>query len=73
MNAAFIFSRYAFVIVLIDTWWNVNFHMPLKKAGAAFVLIDTWWNVNLCIMQGEVIKETVLIDTWWNVNFKLII
>ena len=35
------------VIVLIDTWWNVN-KLPLKiLAFAGIVLIDTWWNVNL--------------------------
>ena len=34
------------IIVLIDTWWNVN-----DRCGDWFrhllrVLIDTWWNVN---------------------------
>ena len=34
------------MLVLIDTWWNVNVHrvQPLQRSGA--VLIDTWWNVN---------------------------
>ena len=34
-------------IVLIDTWWNVNFY---NESGAEWknnVLIDTWWNVNV--------------------------
>ena len=40
--------KYCFfiVLVLIDTWWNVNaddVSFVIRKEG---VLIDTWWNVN---------------------------
>ena len=41
--------KYCFfiVLVLIDTWWNVN---QLAEGGVlkkGQVLIDTWWNVNV--------------------------
>ena len=56
------------VIVLIDTWWNVN-KLPLKiLAFAGIVLIDTWWNVNLTSSVDICAIFPVLIDTWWNVN-----
>ena len=32
--------------VLIDTWWNVNWHSGAEQSSQATVLIDTWWNVN---------------------------
>ena len=55
-------------IVLIDTWWNVNY----DKNGAYFtfgrVLIDTWWNVNVGRIAEFYGADGVLIDTWWNVN-----
>ena len=37
----------SFIIVLIDTWWNVNTDSICKWFGIQPVLIDTWWNVNL--------------------------
>ena len=33
-------------LVLIDTWWNVNFIHKKKHLIPLKVLIDTWWNVN---------------------------
>ena len=33
-------------IVLIDTWWNVNFVCTVQNGNFREVLIDTWWNVN---------------------------
>ena len=34
------------LVVLIDTWWNVNkIKAKVFEEGKA-VLIDTWWNVN---------------------------
>ena len=33
-------------IVLIDTWWNVNFKAVEAMLPNFSVLIDTWWNVN---------------------------
>ena len=56
------------MLVLIDTWWNVNQSTSTKEFVNVAVLIDTWWNVNLG--NGTQIGTTigVLIDTWWNVN-----
>ena len=34
------------MLVLIDTWWNVNNVSNTFKTLSASVLIDTWWNVN---------------------------
>ena len=34
------------VLVLIDTWWNVNNILNLRFQCIKAVLIDTWWNVN---------------------------
>ena len=34
-------------IVLIDTWWNVNYCLNNNHDQSSIVLIDTWWNVNL--------------------------
>ena len=43
----FIFNVYiSYTLVLIDTWWNVNWEKDLFVDGFAKVLIDTWWNVN---------------------------
>ena len=41
--------KYCFfiVLVLIDTWWNVNTPERVRKVKRQPVLIDTWWNVNL--------------------------
>ena len=40
--------KYCFfiVLVLIDTWWNVNLFPALLPLASVLVLIDTWWNVN---------------------------
>ena len=57
-----------FVVVLIDTWWNVNTFRIVNRDIVSKVLIDTWWNVNK--VRAKVFEEgkAVLIDTWWNVN-----
>ena len=34
------------ILVLIDTWWNVNQCRVLLTNSSMVVLIDTWWNVN---------------------------
>ena len=34
------------VLVLIDTWWNVNLDISIFEKKCNTVLIDTWWNVN---------------------------
>ena len=40
--------KYCFfiVLVLIDTWWNVNAVNAIPSNISLLVLIDTWWNVN---------------------------
>ena len=35
------------MLVLIDTWWNVNPAYYSYRYKEALVLIDTWWNVNI--------------------------
>ena len=34
------------ILVLIDTWWNVNKKLDEVFRLSSPVLIDTWWNVN---------------------------
>ena len=58
-------------IVLIDTWWNVNYYAYLFLPNVAHVLIDTWWNVNTDKIVFSTQFVYVLIDTWWNVNLFL--
>ena len=60
----------AYILVLIDTWWNVNDDQILINQGAHVVLIDTWWNVNMYDLSNAYFTNPVLIDTWWNVNEK---
>ena len=46
--------KYCFfiVLVLIDTWWNVNTQTPTQTRKHIAVLIDTWWNVNILTPQS---------------------
>ena len=37
---------YAEKIVLISTYWNVNFDLVCSPAIVVLVLISTYWNVN---------------------------
>ena len=60
------------LLVLIDTWWNVNFTLIRFCACSCWVLIDTWWNVNLHLILQEDCITDVLIDTWWNVNLNIL-
>ena len=39
-------NMYGSIVVLIDTWWNVNMLMVTRTKAVLPVLIDTWWNVN---------------------------
>ena len=57
------------MLVLIDTWWNVNSDTVAKGLTDFRVLIDTWWNVNSIFVDTVDWGWFVLIDTWWNVNF----
>ena len=56
------------MLVLIDTWWNVNSYVNDTKESPKNVLIDTWWNVNEEGHKVYYFTPDVLIDTWWNVN-----
>ena len=56
------------VVVLIDTWWNVNLLSRWGQTIIPQVLIDTWWNVNPIRLVTHCAAAFVLIDTWWNVN-----
>ena len=56
------------VVVLIDTWWNVNVDYDGMVLRVEQVLIDTWWNVNTERPDINIFHAVVLIDTWWNVN-----
>ena len=51
------YSEFLSIVVLIDTWWNVN----LKGTHPAYlsegVLIDTWWNVN--VARDSKLKQAI--------------
>ncbi len=34
------------IVVLIETYWNVNEEQGTEEKGAKIVLIETYWNVN---------------------------
>ena len=59
--------RKTFILVLIDTWWNVNERIGKirgKFAGFNRYMVE-------CELSSEDIfflSLFVLIDTWWNVN-----
>ena len=60
------------MLVLIDTWWNVNTNINLGNVNSGIsVLIDTWWNVNKTFAKIFEELKGVLIDTWWNVNLHI--
>ena len=46
------------MLVLIDTWWNVNKLMLAGVFPDALVLIDTWWNVN-CFENLLIFMENI--------------
>ena len=66
-------SALVLMLVLIDTWWNVNLYASRLIIKMAMVLIDTWWNVNTLKSPDAKTDSTVLIDTWWNENGKRVI
>ena len=49
--------KYCFfiVLVLIDTWWNVNLRVMSTFRDQSLVLIDTWWNVNLFVSPSTLV------------------
>ena len=56
------------VVVLIDTWWNVNTWMRGShlQEGLSFnrYMVECEWAYQLY----DLFFPFVLIDTWWNVN-----
>ena len=57
------------LVVLIETYWNVNDFPPLALAYGKVVLIETYWNVNQVLLhRRQKDPEGVLIETYWNVN-----
>ena len=58
------------LIVLIDTWWNVN-ELRLKSDLRRFQSFNRYMvECELFNITTTVTFRTVLIDTWWNVNEK---
>ena len=55
-------------IVLIETYWNVNYLTAMPGAATACVLIETYWNVNQLNPVTVDKQYIVLIETYWNVN-----
>ena len=56
-------------MVLIETYWNVNFDVILVWKFSRFVLIETYWNVNTGARPSSTYRHwLVLIETYWNVN-----
>ena len=69
-------------VVLIDTWWNVNYFAAMSESVSPLVLIDTWWNVNDIILkisfplpsfnrymvECESISENLVKSTVWGFN-----
>ena len=56
------------VVVLIETYWNVNITVELVVAPSVSVLIETYWNVNITREVLPTETAIVLIETYWNVN-----
>ena len=56
------------LIVLIETYWNVNEYKIPEDAADNSVLIETYWNVNNCGATSKKNSMQVLIETYWNVN-----
>ena len=54
--------------VLIETYWNVNASVVIKKNVVVGVLIETYWNVNFKRLYMRPHSVPVLIETYWNVN-----
>ena len=70
------------MLVLIDTWWNVNAFRRHEYIYHVIVLIDTWWNVNASpgvatvvvsgfnryMVECEFIVQTVTIEIIYSFN-----
>mgnify|MGYP006945849525 CR=1 FL=1 len=62
-------SAMSAILVLIETYWNVNFSILFSVDLLTPVLIETYWNVNMKRHALSVGQEIVLIETYWNVNY----
>ena len=56
---------------LIETLWNVNYEVKVKRAELRAGLIETLWNVNCSIKVNIKTSVNGLIETLWNVNTRL--
>ena len=55
-------------MVLISTYWNVNYEKSPDTKPPEKVLISTYWNVNTIALPALKPFIAVLISTYWNVN-----
>ena len=56
------------IFVLIETLWNVKFHIFMALSLLQNVLIETLWNVKVLIASSCASTCAVLIETLWNVK-----
>ena len=56
------------VLVLIETYWNVNMGKHYGYGLSQWVLIETYWNVKLKKDKLLCVRKAVLIETYWNVK-----
>ena len=56
-------------LIKIETYWNVNEGIPLKKEKNTLIKIETYWNVNLNENTKQMTELIIKIETYWNVNF----
>ena len=59
----------SFLLVLIETLWNVKIKNLLVKNTLQTVLIETLWNVKIKNLLVKNTLQTVLIETLWNVKW----
>ena len=59
---------FAFLLILIETYWNVNQYPASPQLLQCIILIETYWNVNTNRIMVQVDVERILIETYWNVN-----
>ena len=55
-------------IVLIFSYWNVNYIHHYNNLRKTQVLIFSYWNVNIIGERKITSIESVLIFSYWNVN-----
>ena len=55
-------------VILIETYWNVNFTNCRGYGQREKILIETYWNVNTPYSKKQLFRIYILIETYWNVN-----